>query len=255
MLGGKAVLIGSIGRDGTGKSYRRETERSGVQTRFSDHDALSGHAITFITPDGERTFATHLGAALSLCADDIQEGSVSDAKILHIEGYLLEAGPQREAAVCAMEYAKKHGVKISIDLADPGVVQRNEDAVRTIARDYADILFLNEQEAEAFTGKKEKEALAEVRSFCDIAVVKIGSRGSLVSCGDSVYEIPSYPVTLVNTNGAGDNYAAGMLWGICRGYDVEQSAKIGSFAAAKVVAVAGARLEKKFTPDDIAFVR
>ena len=180
-----------------------------------------------------------------------RKAAVAAAKIFHVEGYLLEAGAQRDAAVRAMESAKKAGTKISVDLADPGVITRNRDAVEMVARDYADILFLNEQEAEAFTGKKEKEALAAVQKYCDIAVVKIGSRGSLVSCGGNIREIPSYPVTMVNTNGAGDNYAAGMLFALCGGYDIDAAAKIGSYAASRVVAVAGARLEKMFSPSEI----
>lgn len=249
-LGGKALLMGSIGSDATGREYTSQTEQSGVATKFITHDALTGHAITFITSDGERTFATHLGAALRFSGNDIDSGLISRSRILHVEGYLLEAGPQRDAAVSAMEAARKSGTKVSIDLADPGVVTRNADALKTIAHDYADILFLNEEEARAFTGQTGHAAVEQVQSFCDIAVVKTGSKGSLVSYNGTVFTIPAFPVTVVNTNGAGDNYAAGMLFGLTHGFGVEQSARIGSLAASRVVAVSGARLEKKFDPKE-----
>jgi len=249
-LGGNAVFMGSIGRDSTGIDYKSRTEKSGIETRFAFHDALTGHAITFITPDGERTFATHLGAALRLSKRDIEKSTVASCRILHVEGYLLEEGSLRDAAVCAMSYAKESGAKVSIDLADPGVVQRNGAAVRELADRYADILFLNEEEARAFTGKEGTAALLDVQKFSDIAVVKIGAKGSLVSHGGSVFEIPSFPVTVVNTNGAGDNYAAGMLYGLTHDFSIEESARIGSFAASRVVGVAGARLEKKFDPKE-----
>ena len=250
MLGGKALFIGSVGSDDTARDYIERTESSGVSARLAKHDAFTGHAITFITSDGERTFATHLGAALRLSPADIKTSDIADSRVLHIEGYLLEAGPLRDAAVGAMAEAKKSGTKVSIDLADPGVVNRNGDALRSIAKEYADILFLNEEEAKAFTGKEGKAALADVQALCEIAVVKTGSKGSLVSCGGSVFEIPPFPVTVVNTNGAGDNYAAGMIFGLTHGYSVERSARIGSFAASRVVAVAGARLEKRFELKD-----
>lgn len=246
MLGGKALFIGSVGSDETARDYIERTERSGVTARLAKHDAFTGHAITFITSDGERTFATHLGAALRLSPADIKADDIALSAVLHVEGYLLEAGPLRDAAVGAMAEAKKNGTKVAIDLADPGVVNRNGDALRTISKEYADMLFLNEEEAKAFTGKEGKAALADVQALCDIAVVKTGSKGSLVSCQGTVFEIPAFPVSVVNTNGAGDNYAAGMLYGLTHGYSVEQSARIGSFAASRVVAVAGARLEKRF---------
>jgi sugar/nucleoside kinase (ribokinase family) len=250
MLGGKALFVGSVGSDDTARDYIARTESSGVTARLAQHDAFTGHAITFITSDGERTFATHLGAALRLSPADIDGKTIADSRILHIEGYLLEAGPLRDAAVGAMAAAKNAGTKVSIDLADPGVVSRNGDALRSIARDYADILFLNEEEARAFTGKEGHAAVEEVQSLCEIAVVKTGAKGSLVSYKGVISEIPSFPVKVVNTNGAGDNYAAGMLFGLTHGFDIIQAARIGSLAASRVVGVAGARLEKKFDPSE-----
>ena len=133
MLGGKALFIGSVGSDETAGDYIARTESSGVTARLARHDAFTGHAITFITSDGERTFATHLGAALRLSSADIMASDIAESSVLHIEGYLLEAGPLRDAAVGAMAEAKKSGTKVSIDLADPGVVNRNGDARRPIA--------------------------------------------------------------------------------------------------------------------------
>ena len=239
-LGGASVFIGKVGNDENGKTYVRDTEREGVRALVSVHDSMTGHAITFITPDSERTFATHLGAALHLGPADIDESQVLRSGFLHLEGYILE-GNMKAASARAMDIAKRGGVKISIDLADPAFVERNLAELQSVIGEYADIVFANEEEAFAFTGKRGNEALDVIAGMCGVAVVKLGPAGSLVGQGKTRIEIPPFPAKVVNTNGAGDMYAAGFLYALAAKLPVERAGRIGSYAASLVVASPGAR--------------
>ena len=251
-LGGNVVFCGKVGNDPHGEIYEQKSKDCGVCTRISRHpEKLTGHAITFITPDSERTFATHLGAAMHLAEEDVFEEDIAKSKILHIEGYQLEDPKLRKTALHAMGIAKKNKTMISIDIADPGLVKRNLEDLKNIIKEHADIVFANEQEASAFTGKEDStEALEEISKFCQIAIVKIGKDGSLIKQKKKVEEskespiikIPPFTVNAVDTTGAGDMYAAGVLFGIAKNLPLERAGKIGSWAASKVVAQIGARL-------------
>ena len=243
-LGGDAVFIGKIGMDNHGAIYEQKTSDDGVLTRLTSHsDVATGHAITFITPDGERTFATHLGASVHFRKGDVFEDDIELSKILHIEGYQLEDKDLKESMVHAMEVAKKSGTKVSIDLSDPALVGRNLKPIRELVKEYVDIVFVNELEAEAFTGKQDEEALHDIYELCDVAVVKLGAGGSLVKALDKVYTISPHKVVVKNTNGAGDMYAGAFLYAITHNIDYEKAGKIASFASAQVVAGESARLE------------
>jgi sugar/nucleoside kinase (ribokinase family) len=245
MLGGHGVFLGTVGTDEHGDRYIQETEKIGVKAEISRHDSMTGHAITFITPDSERTFATHLGAALHFNSDNVSEGLIKKSKILHIEGYLFEPPGLRDACMRALEIAKKNDVLVSIDLSDPALIERIRPVFSDVARDYADILFVNEEEARAFTGMEREDALKEMYGMCQFAVVKLGADGSLIETGDTVYRIPTYRTDVVNTNGAGDVYAAGVLYGITSGLRADKAGKIGSYMSSKVLSQVGARLPGK----------
>ncbi len=245
LLGARTAFMGSIGDDDEGAHYISETGKAGVMSVLRTHQALTGHAITFITADGERTFATHLGAATNLSESDVDCDSVRDAAILHVEGFLLEPAALRAAAVKAMTCAKESGTLVSIDVADPGLITRMGDDLRTIVREYADILFMNETEAKAFTGKEGSSAARTAGNLAEVAVVKLGAEGSLVYSEGSVIEIPSYKVNVVNTNGAGDMYAGGFLYALSRKMPLDRCGRIASFAASRVVASPGARLSAR----------
>jgi sugar/nucleoside kinase (ribokinase family) len=251
-LGGRGMFLGKVGNDAHGDRYIRDTERTGVKAEIGRHDSMTGHAITFITPDSERTFATHLGAALQLNRDDVREEFVKNSKIIHIEGYLFEPPNLREACLRALEMAKRNRVLVSIDLSDPGLIDRIRPIFEEVARDYANIIFVNEDEARAFTGKEQGDALNFISRLCDFAVVKLGPGGSLIHSGGAVYRIPVFNTKVVNTNGAGDMYAAGVLYGISRGLDPERSGRIGSFVSSRVVAQVGARFPGRINADEIS---
>ena len=251
MLGGRGIFLGKVGNDPHGDRYIRDTERSGVKAEISRHNSMTGHAITFITPDSERTFATHLGAALQLGKDDVREDHIKNSKIIHIEGYLFEPPGLRDACMKALEIARKNSVLVSIDLSDPGLIDRIRPIFETVAREFANIIFVNEDEARAFTGSEQDKALDYLSTYCDIAIVKLGPQGSLIKSDGVTHRIPVFRTEVVNTNGAGDMYAAGLLYGLARGFSLERSGAIGSFVSSKVVSQVGARFPGKISIDDL----
>lgn len=243
LLGSSVVFCGKIGKDPNGDMYEKKMFESGVRPRLSRSEEVTGQAITFITPDSERTFATYLGAALHLKKTDIPLEDLRDSKTLHIEGYQLEDKQLREVSVHAMQFAREHDVVISIDLGDPGVVIRNRETIKEIIREYADIVFANEEEATGLIGLKPSEALNCIAKLSRIAIMKIGKYGSYIQQGNAVYKIPAYEAKTVDTTGAGDMFAAGFLYGICSNHNLRICGHIGSYFAAKVVENIGARLE------------
>jgi len=241
-LGGKGAFVGRVADDDDGASYIYQTTASVVESFITRGGGITGHAITFITPDLERTFATYLGAAIDLSVDNVDEGLIRDSSILHLEGYLFEADNLRQVCYKAMNAAKRAGRAVSIDLADPGLIERAGAVLEDAVDNFADIVFVNENEALKFTGAAdEEEALELLAERCSFAAVKLGERGSLIKTGGGIYRIPSYAADVVNTNGAGDMYAAGILYGLVNGFDPEKSGRIGSYAASLVVASPGAR--------------
>lgn len=243
LLGGKSSFVGVVGDDTHGKMYEQDMSGGGVHTNLYRHESEdTGYAITFVTRGGERTFATCLGAAGCLRRQHLSEEDIRKSKILHIEGYLLEGEETREAIVSAMKLAKKYDTLVSLDLSASGVILRHLTLVKAIVSEYADVVFVNEEEALALTGKEESEALHMISESCPIAVVKLGAKGSLVKRHGKVHEISPHPVVMVNTNGAGDMYAAGFLHGLAQGYDTETIGSVASEVASLVVASEGARM-------------
>jgi sugar/nucleoside kinase (ribokinase family) len=251
VLGGKGVLLGKVGNDSNGEFYIVETEKSGVKSKLKRHNSITGHAITFITPDSERTFATHLGAAINFTKEDVNTDEIKNSRILHMEGYLLELPEIREAVIYAAKIAKQYNVKISIDLADPGLILRIPDVVNDVVKNYADIVFVNELEAKAFTNKEREEALDMIYSLCECAIVKLGEHGSLIKKDSKTCRISVCKTDVVNTNGAGDMYAAGILYGIAKNIPIERAGRIASYVSSLVVSQVSTRLSKKIDVESI----
>lgn len=248
---GTAAFQGTVGNDQYGDIYINETRQAGVETRINRSSAITGHAFTFITPDGERTFAVHLGAALEFSKKDIDEGAIRDAKIIHFEGFFFEPPHIREACMHALSLARKHRVLVSLDLSDPGLIGRIGDVLKLVVNEYADIVFANEEEAAAFTGKNGIDSVRALASQVDFAVVKLGGKGSLIQTCGEVCEVPVFATNVVNTNGAGDMYAAGVLYGITHGLSPLEAGRLGSYAASIVISEVGARTKRKIDPGTV----
>lgn len=242
-LGGKTAFFGKIGLDEYGNIYESRTIETGIESKLSKHkEESTGHTITFVTPDRERTFAVHLGAARYLQIDDLSEDIITNAKILHIEGYQLSNLDQKNVILHAINIAKQNNVKISIDLSDASLIQKNHQLFKEFVKEYADIVFANEHEAKAFTGKWPEYAIHEIADQVKIAIVKLGEKGSLIKTNNQIYKIEAEKTNVINTNGAGDMYSAGILYGIANNLDLEYAGKIASITASMVVSNESTRL-------------
>jgi sugar/nucleoside kinase (ribokinase family) len=242
MLGLKTGYIGSIGNDQTGDFFEQDLQSAGIETILSRRANITGTAITLISPDYERTFATHLGAAVELSAGNLKEDDFKNYDLIYIEGYQIF---NKELVVTACNFAKNNNIKIALDLASYNVVEAKLDDFREITKNYIDILFANEEEARAFTGLDPENAINKLSEISEIAVVKTGKDGSLVKSGKELYRIGTDTLNVIDTTGAGDLYAAGFLYGYACGRNLEICGKYGSLVAGKVIEILGARMHKE----------
>ena len=240
-LGGKAVFSNVVGNDDYGRIFEDKLTKLGVVSNLKKKEGMTGSSVILITPDSERTMNTCLGVCRLFGKEDVNEKELINSKIFHTTGYLIDTAP--EAGYHALELAKKHSLKISFDMSDPFLIKAKKEELRKILENYADIVFLNEEEARLFTGKQPEEAIKEIQKLCRTVIIKLGAEGSLISHENKISRIPAFKVNAIDTTGAGDMYAAGFLFGITNGYSIEQSGKIASFAASKVVEVIGARID------------
>lgn len=247
-LGGKTAFIGKIGNDEVGDFYREDMIKNGVKPLLlSSESQMSGCSIVLITPDGERTFATYLGAASDLHAEDIRKEAFSGYDIFHIEGYLVQ---DHELIETAIRMAKESGCMISLDLASYNVVNENHRFLRDLIRKYVDIVFANEDESFAYTHLNPEESVSKLAKECDIAVVKVGKRGSYVQQGENMYHIGAITTSCTDSTGAGDLYAGGFLHALSDGFDLRRCGEIGTIAAGRVVEIIGTKLSDE-TWDEI----
>ncbi|MFH0867115.1 MAG: adenosine kinase [Bacteroidota bacterium] len=235
-------FIGKIGKDEMGDYFRSDMEKNNIKTFLLESDSDSGVAVALVSPDGERTFAVHLGAAVELSASDLSPAFFNGYDMLHIEGYLLQNYSLIETAC---DLAKKSGLKISLDLASFNVVEAHRDFLTYISKSYADIIFANEDEAKAMTGHQPVDAVNHISEWCDVAVVKIGKDGSLVKTGGELYKIESVKANVVDTTGAGDLYASGFLFGLLNEISINECGRIGSLLGKQVIEQIGAKISDK----------
>ena len=237
-LGCKVGFIGKVGPDTTGDFFVQALENLKVAPTVFRGKERSGKCVSLISPDGERTMVTHLGAALELSAEEIEPAVFEGYDCLYMEGYLV----QNHALIRkAAETDKACGLKVALDLASFNIVAENLEFLRKLVTDCVDIVFANEDEAKAFTCEAEPlNALQMISGMCELAVVKIGIRGALIKQGNEVVHVGIMAAAKrVDTTGAGDFYAAGFLAGLCDGLSLRQCGTIGAITAGKVIEVVG----------------
>ena len=239
-LGIPTGFIGTVGRDETGHFFHTDMVQAGITPYLSFSQTQTGRAISLVSSDSERTFATFLGAAVELSAENLLEAYFNDCSMLHLEGYLA---PLQTLVETAMKKAHKKGIRVSLDLASYNVVESNLDFLKEMISSYADIVFANESEAQAFTGLPDPvDSLHEIARICKVAVVKIGEKGSLIQQGDAIHSIGIKPADCMDTTGAGDLYAAGFLYGMHHALPLEKCGRIGAILAAEVIEELGAKI-------------
>ena len=242
-LGASTGFIGKIGKDEYGNFFRENLEKNGIEDKLLLSDLPSGVASTFISPDGERTFGTYLGAAATLTADELSPDMFKGYSYLYIEGYMVQ---DHDMILRAIQLGKEAGLQICLDLASYNIVDAYKEFFTLLINKYVDIVFANEDEAKAFTGDGPLAALDVLGKQCSIAVVKVGSEGSYIRKGTIDVKVDAIKVkNVVDTTGAGDYYAAGFLYGLTCGYSLDKCAKIGSILSGNVIQVIGTTISKK----------
>ncbi|HKL71251.1 MAG TPA: adenosine kinase [Marinilabiliaceae bacterium] len=240
-LGIKTGFIGKVGRDEWGNFFKNDMEISNINTLLMESDSESGRAMALISPDSERTFATFLGAAVELNAQDLVENSFIGYHYFHIEGYLVQ---NRDLIEEALKLAHKNGLKISLDLASFNVVEENLDFLHSMVSKYVDILFANKEEARSFTGGLEGEAaLNWMSELSEIVILKQGVQGSMLKHNNQIIKISPVKVDALDTTGAGDLYAAGFIYGLLHSLPLHKCGEIGSYLSAKIIEVIGPKMD------------
>lgn len=239
-LGVQTGFIGRVGQDFYGKYYEEDLEKYNVKSLLITSNEASGVATAFVSTDGQRTFGTFLGAAAGLTADDLTIEQFKGYDYFYIEGYLVQNLDLIRKAVCL---AKQSGAKVVLDMASYNVVEASKDFLLEIIPEYVDIVFANEDEARILCGAEPEESLEIIGSMTDIAIVKVGKKGSWIKRGEEKVFVPTTDVHCLDTTGAGDLYATGFLYGLIDNRSLEDCGKIGTLLAESIIQVMGPKMD------------
>ncbi|MEO0793988.1 MAG: adenosine kinase [Verrucomicrobiota bacterium] len=245
-LGLPTTFLGKLGNDDIADFYRDSFKAVGGDvSRFKIGDIENAHCVSLVTPDSERTMRTNLAAAMTLAPDEITAEDFAGVDHAHIEGYLLF---NRDLLFRVLECAKEAGCTVSVDLASFEVVGAAKDILPDVLKNFVDIVFANEDEANAFTGLGDdyEGMVGELSKLCGVAVVKLGKAGSLVQQGDEIHRIDPIVIdNAIDTTGAGDLWASGFLYGWLSGKDLPTCGRYGSVLGAEVVQIMGAAIPEE----------
>ena len=244
-FGGRAAYVGKVAEDQLGKVFRHDIGEIGVHFATSPltTGAATARCLVNVTPDGQRTMSTFLGASVHLTPDDVEQAVIEGAKITYLEGYLFDPPEARRAFAKAAGLARASQRLISLSLSDAFVVERHRDALLGFIESEVDLLFANEAEITSlFQTTDFDQAVKGLRGRVGLAAVTRGAEGSVVMQGDDIHAVGAEPVEkVVDTTGAGDQYAAGVLLGLANGRALPICARLGSIAAAEVISHYGPR--------------
>lgn len=244
-FGAKAAYIGKISNDDLGHQFMREMMKAGVpfHTRPLDEGPATARSIIFVTEDGHRSMNTFLGASVLFSKEDVDADLVRSGQILYLEGYLFDRDEAKEAFVHAAEIAKAAGRKVAVTMSDKFCVDRHRASFRHLVKGFADIVFANEAELLSLYETDDFDAaLKALHADCAVAAVTRSEKGSIVFGDGEPITVAAEPVdAVVDTTGAGDQYAAGFLFGLARGLPLATCARLGHIAAAEVIGHIGPR--------------
>ncbi len=236
-FGEKCALIGMVGNDPRGKTYRALLEEQKIIPLLIESETPTAIVLSLVTPDGERTFRTFQGASLEIRGRHLNPDHFAGTKIVYLEGYTLF---NEDLTETAMKLAKAAGARVAFDLASFEVVKKFLPHILYLLDHYVDIIFANEEEIFALTGQRDPEIGAQfLADRCEIGIVLMGPKGCWVKQGDLHLHCPAYPVQPLDTTGAGDLFISGFLHGLMRGYPLEICAHYGAIAGRAVVQVMG----------------
>lgn len=242
-LGVPAGFVGKVGHDKIGQLYARSLTEVGVEDLLVVSPNLSsGVCTSFISQGGERTFADHMEASIDLKAEDLNPGIFNEYNYLFLEGYLVQ---NHELIEQGAKMAKEAGMKVAMDLASYNIILEDHEFCTYLVNKYVDIIFANENEAKVLTGHEPYEAVRKLTQCCDIAIIKMGVKGSIIATKEELSEAHAKKANCIDSTGAGDCFAGGFLYGLVNGHNLKQCAEIGSIIAAEIVQVVGTELPQE----------
>lgn len=251
-FGGQAAYSCKVADDELGQFFISDMRDRGVVVDVDQQPGNSGSCVILITDDAERTMLTCLAASATLGRDDIDEQMIQASQYVYVEGYLFTQEPTRSAALHTIELAQKHGVKIAFTVSDPFLIQYHKDEFLSLIEGPVDLVFCNLDEARALTGKHDEiECALFLHDHAENVALTLGGNGSLLMHEGKTIPIEGVTVQAKDTTGAGDMYAAGILYGITNGLTWKQAGHLASHAAARIVSQMGARFQHPFTASEV----
>ena len=244
-MGGRTFYSCKVASDETGDFFMHDLKEAGVKTNLDTgrSPGITGKCISMVTPDAERTMASHLGITQELSVDELNPDALRNSKILYIEGYLVTSPTGFEAAKAAQEIARSAGALVSLTLSDPAMVENFKPSFDEMATKGVDLIFCNEDEAMLWTGAGDRDAAMEqLKSTCQFVAMTCGKDGAMVHDGNRTVLVPGVPTRAVDTTGAGDMFAGAFLHHIGQGKTYEEAAAFANRAASLLVSSFGARL-------------
>ena len=240
-LGHKTVFAGMVNDDEFGRRIRERMDSLGIKAYLGGHQNEStGTCLILITPDGERTMNTNLGASRLYDSTHIPHDEIAASHVFHFCGYQWDTTDQKSALMSSIKTAHTNNTIISFDLADPFVVDRNRNDFISLIQEEADIVFANKEEARLLFNTTPEDTARRIADTGSIAVVKLGAEGALVVKGKEEFRIPPVPTKVVDTTAAGDMFAAGFLHGFLKGKDLNTCGKVAATLASDVISRIGA---------------
>jgi sugar/nucleoside kinase (ribokinase family) len=242
-LGSRCSFAGMIGPDEFGARIAKRMQQLRIDQHLGKTDEATGSCVILVTPDGERTMHTCLGASRLYTEAQVPHDAISKAKVLHFCGYQWDTEGQKQGIRAAIKTAKSNGTTISFDVADPFVVERYKNEFVEIIKNDADIVFCNKSEAETLYGSPDQAATAIAQSGA-IAVIKVGAEGAIVQHGSAKHKIQPVKTHVIDTTAAGDMFAAGFLYGYLNNKDLPTAGHLGAMLASDVISRLGATVSE-----------
>jgi sugar/nucleoside kinase (ribokinase family) len=251
-FGGKAAFMGKVRNDQLGDIFRHDMQAMGVTyiTPAAQAGAATARCLVLVTPDAQRSMSTFLGASVGFSPQDIDPALIKAAEVTYLEGYLFDKPDAQLAFFETVRIASQAERKLALTLSDTFCVERHKQAFRNLIGSGIDVVFANQSEVLAITeAATVPAAMAALREQCPLLVVTMGAEGALIAArGQEPIVVPAVPVAkLVDTTGAGDQFAAGFLYGLTQGRALAECGRLGACAAAEVISHFGPRPEKPLT--------
>ena len=252
VLGGQAGFIGKVSNDDLGNQFKSSLSEHGLEdlTVYEEGDDQTGLCAIFITPDGERTMNTYLGAGAQLSMSDLNEQAINKCNILYMEGYLWDRLPSKEAFMYASNVNKLSGGKNALSLSDVFCVEAHRDSFLDLIKENIDYVFCNEDELKALTlqdtAEKSFKFFEENFPKLEQLICTLGSKGAIVIKDNKEYLFEATEANVIDKTGAGDFFAAGYLYGLQKNLTIDESANFANKSAAHVISEIGVRPEKNF---------